>query len=114
MAIKPASNSADQSQRSAEICKDGKFGLTKLYNLRDDGAYTDLKKLHKQLDEAVIACYGWPKSAGDRPPAERPRPGDQSGHPLLRVERATGIGPAYQAWEASALPLSYARIGTGQ
>jgi len=27
----------------------------------DDGAYTDLKALHKALDEAVAACYGWPK-----------------------------------------------------
>ena len=26
------------------------------------------------------------------------------------VERATGIEPAYRAWEASALPLSYARV----
>ena len=25
-------------------------------------------------------------------------------------ERATGIEPAYLAWEASALPLSYARM----
>lgn len=29
------------------------------------------------------------------------------------VERLTGIEPAYQAWEASALPLSYSRSGTG-
>lgn len=27
----------------------------------DDGAYIDLKSLHKTLDEAVAACYGWPK-----------------------------------------------------
>ena len=27
-----------------------------------------------------------------------------------RGERATGIEPAYLAWEASALPLSYARV----
>ena len=33
------------------------------------------------------------------------------------MERLTGIEPAYQAWEASALPLSYSRSsrsGTGQ
>ena len=29
------------------------------------------------------------------------------------LERLTGIEPAYQAWEASALPLSYSRSGTG-
>ena len=28
---------------------------------------------------------------------------------LLAMERATGIEPAYPAWEAGALPLSYAR-----
>ncbi len=48
--------------RRQEICKLEDFGLTKLYNLVDDGAYADLKKLHKQLDEAVAACYGCPKS----------------------------------------------------
>ena len=30
-----------------------------------------------------------------------------------QLERLTGIEPAYQAWEASALPLSYSRSGTG-
>lgn len=27
-----------------------------------------------------------------------------------RMERLTGIEPAYQAWEACALPLSYSRV----
>lgn len=49
--------------RRQEICRAENFGLTKLYNLMDDGAYADLKKLHRQLDEAVAACYGWPKTA---------------------------------------------------
>lgn len=31
-----------------------------------------------------------------------------------KLERLTGIEPAYQAWEASALPLSYSRVGTVQ
>ena len=31
---------------------------------------------------------------------------------VSRVERATGIEPAYRAWEASALPLSYARVAS--
>lgn len=48
--------------RRQEICAEQQFGLTKLYNLVDDGAYTDLKKLHRELDEAVAACYGWPKT----------------------------------------------------
>lgn len=50
-------------RRRQEICLRENFGLTKLYNLVDDGAYADLKKLHRQLDEAVAECYGWPKSA---------------------------------------------------
>lgn len=49
-------------ERRQEICEAEDFGLTRLYNLMDDGAYKDLKKLHKQLDEAVAVCYGWPKS----------------------------------------------------
>jgi hypothetical protein len=40
---------------------DEQVGLTTLYNRMDDGAYTDLKALHQELDEAVAACYGWPK-----------------------------------------------------
>ncbi len=30
---------------------------------------------------------------------------------LTVMERATGIEPAYRAWEASVLPLNYARTG---
>lgn len=29
---------------------------------------------------------------------------------VKHVERPTGIGPAYEAWEASVLPLNYGRI----
>lgn len=49
-------------KRRQEICRAENCGLTRLYNLVDDGAYTDFKKMHKQLDEAVAACYGWPRS----------------------------------------------------
>lgn len=55
-------------ERRQEICKAENFGLTKLYNLVDDGAYADLRKLHRQLDEAVAACYGWPKSVAQDGP----------------------------------------------
>lgn len=48
--------------RRQEICLENQFGLTKLYNLVDDGAYADLKALHLDLDEAVVAAYGWPRS----------------------------------------------------
>jgi hypothetical protein len=47
--------------RRSEICVTQQIGLTTLYNRMDDGAYADLKALHKTLDEAVAACYGWPK-----------------------------------------------------
>lgn len=48
--------------RRSEICLAEQIGLTKLYNLVDDGAYTDLKALHRELDVAVAVCYGWPAS----------------------------------------------------
>lgn len=48
--------------RRSEICLAEKTGLTTLYNRMDDGAYADLRALHKRLDEAVADCYGWPKS----------------------------------------------------
>ncbi len=48
--------------RRTEICLSEQIGLTTLYNRMDDGAFTDLRDLHKQLDDAVAACYGWPTS----------------------------------------------------
>ena len=48
--------------RRSELCIEHQVGLTKLYDAMDDGAYADLKALHKELDEAVADCYGWPKS----------------------------------------------------
>lgn len=50
------------AERRQEISKLENLGLAKLCNLTDEGAYADLKKLHKQLDETVAAGYGWPKS----------------------------------------------------
>lgn len=38
------------------------LGLTKLYNAVDDGAYLPLQKAHRQLDNAVAAAYGWPRT----------------------------------------------------
>jgi hypothetical protein len=49
--------------RRSEICAERSIGLTKLYNEVDEGAYADLRDLHRKLDEAVTAAYGWPKSA---------------------------------------------------
>jgi hypothetical protein len=49
--------------RRTEICTTEQTGLTKLYNAVDEGAWADLKALHRELDEAVVDCYGWPKAA---------------------------------------------------
>ena len=49
--------------RRSELCAEHQIGLTKLYNLMDEGAFTDLKALQLELDRAVVAAYGWPKSA---------------------------------------------------
>ena len=48
--------------RRSEICVAENIGLTKLYNAVDEGAWTDLKDLHRELDLAVADCYGWPAS----------------------------------------------------
>lgn len=48
--------------RRSEICLTEQIGLTTLYNQVDDGAWSDLKALHRRLDEAVAECYGWPKA----------------------------------------------------
>jgi hypothetical protein len=48
--------------RRQQICAANNCGLTTLYNRLDEGAYTDLKALHCELDEAVAAAYGWPKA----------------------------------------------------
>ncbi|HEY0950583.1 type IIL restriction-modification enzyme MmeI [Nocardioides sp.] len=48
--------------RRSEICLAEGIGLTKLYNAVDEGAWADLKALHRELDVAVADCYGWPAS----------------------------------------------------
>lgn len=48
--------------RRTQICDGEQLGLTTLYNALEDGAWTDLKALHRDLDEAVVAAYGWPRT----------------------------------------------------
>lgn len=48
------------TDRRSEICAQEQIGLTKLYNQVDEGAWADLRQLHRRLDEAVAAAYGWP------------------------------------------------------
>lgn len=51
-----------------QICVAENIGLTKLYNAMDEGAWTDVVKAHRELDQAVSSCYGWPISvSGDGP-----------------------------------------------
>ena len=40
-------------------------GLTKVYNLMDDGGFTELKAAHRELDLAVADAYGWDASLID-------------------------------------------------
>ena len=53
--------------RRSELCIEHSMGLTKLYNLMDEGGFADLAALHRRLDEAVSAAYGWPKSVAQDP-----------------------------------------------
>jgi len=55
--------SASIIKRRQEICAASAIGLTTLYNQVDEGAYADLKALHRKLDETVAEAYGWPKAA---------------------------------------------------
>jgi hypothetical protein len=70
--------------RRSEICLDRQIGLTKLYNEVDDGAYRDLADLHRQLDEAVAAAYGWPKAAA--------HDATEANRRLLELDRAIADG----------------------
>lgn len=54
-------------ERRSALCLAHNIGLTKLYNLMDEGGFADLRALHKTLDEAVAAAYGWPKSVAQDP-----------------------------------------------
>jgi hypothetical protein len=72
------------TERRRAICMDRGFGLTRLYNEVDDGAYADLTALHNELDRAVAVAYGWPASvAGD--------PGE-SNRRLLELNEAIAAG----------------------
>ena len=52
--------------RRSEICQQEEIGLTTLYNQREEGAWDDLTALHRSLDDAVLAAYGW----GDLDPGD--------------------------------------------
>lgn len=70
--------------RRQEICSRENIGLTRLYNLVDEGAYAGLTKLHRELDEAVAGAYGWPKSVA--------QDGDEIVRRLLQLNREIAAG----------------------
>ena len=53
--------------RRSALCIEHDMGLTKLYNLMDDGGFADLAVLHRQLDRAVADAYRWSKSVAQDP-----------------------------------------------
>jgi len=62
-----ASAASALDARRSELCLEHQLGLTALYNLMDDGGFTDLAALHKKLDVAVATAYGWPASVAQNP-----------------------------------------------
>jgi hypothetical protein len=70
--------------RRSEICVERNIGLTKLYNQVDDGAWADLRELHRELDEAVAVAYGWPRTVAHDP--------DETNRRLLELNRAIAAG----------------------
>lgn len=71
-------------ERRQAICAEREIGLTTLYNEVDDGAYTDLRALHRDLDRAVAAAYGWPPEVGGDGAASQVR--------LLELNRQIAAG----------------------
>jgi hypothetical protein len=70
--------------RRSKICREREIGLTRLYNEVDEGAYRDLRDLHRHLDEAVAAAYGWPASVAHDT--------NESNRRLLELNRAIAAG----------------------
>lgn len=46
-------------ERRQSICVENEIGLTDLYNRVDEGAWSEVSDLHRQLDEAVARAYDW-------------------------------------------------------
>lgn len=61
----------------------------------DDGAYTDLRDLHRDLDRAAEAAYGWPAEVAADPAASNAR--------LLELNRQIAAGEiGYAPFDADA------------
>jgi hypothetical protein len=75
--------------RRSDICAEEQIGLTKLYNLMEEGAFVDLRELHRQLDTAVVAAYGWPRSIS--------QDADETNRHLLALNREIATGQRFYA-----------------
>lgn len=73
--------------RRSELCREHSMGLTALYNLMDDGGFRNLAALHRELDVAVAAAYGWPASVAQEP-AELVRRLTDLNRQIVQRERA--------------------------
>ena len=82
----------DISKRIVELrrsaCDSINAGLTKVYNLMDDGGFTELKAAHRELDLAVMDAYGLEKALLD----DRPRLLDA----LFDLNERAATDPNYQ------------------
>ena len=67
-----------------QLCAEYDIGLTELYNRVEEGAHRDLRDLQVELDQAVLAAYGWPASTLDAP--------DESNRRLLELNQAIAAG----------------------
>lgn len=61
---KIAALGAELHRERAKMCQKA-GGLTKLYNKMDEGAWEDLRRIHRKIDVAVVAAYGWDPSLVD-------------------------------------------------
>jgi hypothetical protein len=55
------------------ICSEHVIGLNALYNAVEEGAYATLSDLHRELDRAVAAAYGWPPEVASNPDEQEQR-----------------------------------------
>ena len=62
-----SSASRDVVSQRRIACDSTEIGLTKVYNLMDEGGFVDLKRAHEELDRAVMDAYGWPVELLDSP-----------------------------------------------
>jgi hypothetical protein len=60
--IAAAARQVVERRQGISLYVENGIGLTDLYNRLEEGAYDLLRDEHRNLDEAVAAAYGWPKS----------------------------------------------------